>query len=40
MYLLLGEFLPLTWPARSLTTIVNVAILTLFNFILPALEEW
>ena len=36
-YLLLGEFCPLTQPALSLTTVANVAILTLFNVILPAL---
>ena len=40
MYLLPDEFSPLTWPARSLTTVADVAILTLFNFILPALGEW
>ena len=38
-YLLPGEFSPLTWPACSLTTVADVAILTLFNFILPALGE-
>ena len=35
-----GEFSPLTWPACSLTTVADVAILTVFNFILPALGEW
>ena len=39
-YLLLGKFSPLTWSAHSLTTIADVAILTLFNFILPVLAEW
>ena len=38
-YLLPSEFFPLTWPARSVTTVADVAIATLFNFILPALGE-
>ena len=39
-YLLPGGFPPLTWPARSLMTVADVAIMTFFRFILPAVEEW